>query len=115
MKQYRYNGIDFVETDNSIEIQLVRDGNIVFSTGDGKTCHNFHVKFLNRYNKVHHNEPRSDFIEMVVYSLISNGSKKILLSFFCGLVLQGPVNKLNSFSFLIFFKTIPLRKLLAYI
>ena len=51
MKQYRYNGLDIVENDNSIWIQLVRDGYIVFSTGDGETCFNFDVKFLNSYKK----------------------------------------------------------------
>ena len=58
MKQYRYNGLDIVEADNLICIKNVRDGNIIFSTTDGETCYDFGVKFLNRYNKIYHNEPK---------------------------------------------------------
>ena len=75
MKQYRYNGLDIVEADNLICIKNIRDGNIIFSTRDGETCYDFGVKFLNRYNKIYHNEPKNDFIEMLSYSLISHGIK----------------------------------------
>ena len=58
MKQYRYNGLDIVEADNLICIKNIRDGNNIFSTRDGDTCYDFGVKFLNRYNKIYHNEPK---------------------------------------------------------
>ena len=75
MKQYRHNGLDIVEEDNLIWIKNVRDGNILFSTISGETCYNFHVKFLNRYDKIYHNEPKNDFIEMLSYSLVTHGVK----------------------------------------
>ncbi len=95
MKQYRYNGLDIVEGNNLIWIKNVRDGNIIFSTRDGETSCDFGVKFLNRYSKIYHNEPRNDFIEMLSYSLVTHGVKYFLLGFFCGLVLKGPAIKLN--------------------
>ena len=75
MKQYRYNGLDIVEADNLICIKIIRDGNIIFSTRDGETCYDFGVKILNRYNKIYHNEPKNDFIEMLSYSLSTHGIK----------------------------------------
>ena len=75
MKQYRYNGLDIVEDKNLIWIKNFRDGNIVFSTRDGETCYNFDVKLLNRYDKIYHNEPGNDFIEMLTYSLTTHGVK----------------------------------------
>ena len=69
MKQYRHNGLDIVEVKNLICIKNVRDGNIIFSTRDEETCYDFDVKFLNRYDKVYHNEPKNDFMEMLSYSL----------------------------------------------
>ena len=64
-----------MEVDNLICIKNVRDGNIIFSARDGETCYDFHVKFLNRYDKLYHNEPKNDFIEMLPYSLITHGVK----------------------------------------
>ena len=72
MKRYRYNGLDIVETDNSIWIKNVRDGDIIFSTKDGEVSYGFGVKFLNRYNKIYHNEPKNDFIEIISYSLVTH-------------------------------------------
>ena len=51
MIQYRYNGVDIVETDNLICIKNIREYDIVFSTRKGEVCYDFGVKFLNRYNK----------------------------------------------------------------
>ena len=73
MKQYRYNGLDIVEFDNLIWIKIIRNGAILFSTKDGKTCYDYGVKFLNRYNKIYHNRARNDFIEMITYSLLTHG------------------------------------------
>ena len=75
MKQYRYNGLDIVEGNNLIWIKNVRDGNIIFLTRDGETSYDFGVKFLNRYSKIYHNEPRNDFIEMLSCSLVTHGVK----------------------------------------
>ena len=75
MKQNRYNGLDIVEADNLICIKIIRDGNIIFSTRVGETCYDFGVKFLNGYNKIYHNEPKNDFIEMLSYSLVTHGIK----------------------------------------
>ena len=75
MKLYRYNGLDIAEFDNLIWIKNVRDGNILFSTIDGETSYDFGVKFLNRYDKIYHNEPKNDFIEMISYSLLTHGVK----------------------------------------
>ena len=75
MKQYRYNGLDIVEGNNLIWIKNVRDGNIIFSTRDGETCYDFDAKFLNRYNKIYHNEPKNDFIGMLSYSIVTHGVK----------------------------------------
>ena len=75
MKQYRYNGLDIVECDNLICIKNIREGNIIFSTRDGETCYNFGVKFLNQYDKIYHNEPKNDFIEMLSDSLVTHGVK----------------------------------------
>ena len=63
MKQYRYNGLDVVEHDNLNWLKTVRGGNFLFSTRDGETCYKFDVKFLNRFDKIYHNEPKNDFIE----------------------------------------------------
>ena len=62
MKQNQYNGLDIVEGNNLIWTKNVRDGNIIFSTRDGETCYDFDAKFLNRYNKIYHNEPKNVFI-----------------------------------------------------
>ena len=51
---------------------------------------------MNRYDKIYHNEQRNDFIEMLTFSLITHGVKKILLAFFWGLVLKADI-KLNWF------------------
>ena len=75
MKQYRYNGLDIVEDYNLIWIKNVRDGNFLFSTIGGETSYDLRVKFLNRYNKIYHNEPKNDFIEMISYSLVTHGVK----------------------------------------
>ena len=75
MKQNRYNGLDIVEADDFIWIKNVRDGNIIFSTRERESCYDFDVKFLNRYDKILHNEPKYDFIEMISYSLITHGVK----------------------------------------
>ena len=75
MKLYRYNGLDIAEFDNLIWIKNVRGGNILFSTIDGKTSYDFGVKFLNRYDKIYHNEPKNDFIEMISHSLLTHGVK----------------------------------------
>ena len=75
MKQYRYNGLDIVEDNNIIRIKNVRDGNIIFSTIDGETCYDYGVKFLNRFDKIYHNDPISDFIEKITYSLVTHGVK----------------------------------------
>ena len=75
MKQNRYNGLDIVEDDNLIWIKKIRDGNIILSTIDGETCYDFDVKFLNRHDRLYHNEPKNDFIEMVSYSFITHGVK----------------------------------------
>ena len=75
MNQYRYNGLDIVEFDNLIWIKNIRDGKIIFSTREGEVCYDFGVKFLNRYNKIYHNEPKNDFIEMISYSLLTHGIK----------------------------------------
>ena len=75
MKKYRHTGLDIVEEDNLIWIKNVRDGNILFSTIGGETCYNFDVKFLNRYDKIYHNEPKYDFIEILSYSLVTHGVK----------------------------------------
>ena len=75
MKQYRYNGLDIVEDDNLFWIKNFRDGNIIFSTKKGEICYNFGVKFLNKYDKIYHNEPKNYFIEMISYSLVTHGVK----------------------------------------
>ena len=75
MKQYRHNGLDIVEEDNLLWIKIVRDGNTLFSTIGGETCYNFDVKFLNRYDKIYHNEHRNDFKEILSYSLVTHGVK----------------------------------------
>ena len=75
MIQYRYNGVDIVETDNLYCIKNIREYDIVFSTRKGEVCYDFGVKFLNRYNKIYHNEPKKDFIEMLSYSLVTHGVK----------------------------------------
>ena len=75
MKRYRYNGLDIVEADSLICKKNFRDGNIIFSTRGGEVCYDFGVKFLNRYNKIYHNEPRNDFVEMLSYSLVTHGVK----------------------------------------
>ena len=75
MRRYRYNGLDIVEDNNSIHLKNVRDGKVIFYTDNGNTCYNYDVKFLNRFDKIYHNDPRSDFIEMVAYSLITHGVK----------------------------------------
>ena len=75
MKQYRYNGLDIVENDNLIWIKNVRDGNIIFSTKEGEVRYAFVVKFLNRYNKIYHNEPKKYFLERLSYSLVTHGVK----------------------------------------
>ena len=73
MRHYRYNGLDIVENNDFIWIKNVRDGDIIFSTRDGDTCYNYEVKFLNRFDKLYHNEPKIDFIEMITYSLLTHG------------------------------------------
>ena len=75
MKQNRYNGLDIVEDDNLIWIKNVRGGNILFSTRGGETGYNFHVKFLYRFDKIYHNEPKNEFIERISYSLVTHGVK----------------------------------------
>ena len=75
MKQYRYNGLDVVEANNLICIKNIGDENIIFSKIDGVVCYDFGAKFLNRYNKIYHNEPKNDFIEMLSYSLVTHGVK----------------------------------------
>ena len=75
MRQCRYNGLETLEADNLIWIKNVRDGNITFSTRDGETCYNFDIKFLNRFDKIYHIEPKNDFIEMISYSLVTHGVK----------------------------------------
>ena len=75
MRQYRNNGLDIVEADNLIWIKHVRDENIILSTRDGETCYNCHVKFLNRVDKIYHKGTKYDFIEMIYYSLVTNGVK----------------------------------------
>ena len=75
MKQYRYNGLDIVEVDNLICIKNIREGNIIFSTKEGEVCYDLGVKFLNRCNKIYHNDPKNDFIEMLSYSLVTHGVK----------------------------------------
>ena len=75
MKQYRYNGLDIVEADNLIWVRNIRDRSIIFSTREGETCYNFDVKFLNRYDKIYHNEPKNDCTEMISYSLVTHGVK----------------------------------------
>ena len=87
MEQNRFNGLDIVEDDNLNWIKIVRDGDIIFSTIDGETCYKYDVQVLNRFDKLYHNEPKHDFIEMLTYSLITHVVKKILLAFFWGLVL----------------------------
>ena len=72
MKQYRYNGLDIVEDKNLIWIKNVRDGNVIFSTRYGEFCYDFGVKFLNRYDRLYHNEPKNDFIELICYSLVTH-------------------------------------------
>ena len=62
-----------MEDDNLIWIKNVRDANIVFSTKDGETCYNYDVKVLYRFDKLYHNEPKNDFIEMISYSLGTHG------------------------------------------
>ena len=73
MRHYRYNGLDIVENNDFIWIKNVRDGDIIFSTRGGDTCYNYEVKFLNRFDKLYHNEPKNDFIEMITYSLLTHG------------------------------------------
>ena len=75
MKQYRYNGLDIVEDNNLIWIKNVKNRNIIFSTRSGESCYDFDVKFLNRYDRLYHNEPKNDFIEMICYSLVTHGIK----------------------------------------
>ena len=75
MKQYRYNGLHIVEVDNLICIKNIREGNIIISTKEGEVFYDFGVKFLNRYNKIYHNDPKNDFIEMLSYSLATHGVK----------------------------------------
>ena len=64
-----------MEANNLICIKNIRDENIIFSKIDGVVCYDFNVKFLNRYNKIYHNEPKNDFIEMLSYSLVTHGVK----------------------------------------
>ena len=73
MRQYRYNGLDIVEADILIWIKNVRDGDIIFSTSSGESCYEYGVKFSNRYDRIYHNQPRSDFREMISYSLLTHG------------------------------------------
>ena len=73
MKQYRYNGLDIVEDDSLILIKNVRNRNIILSNRYGESCYDFGVKFLNRYDRLYHNEPKNDFIEMICYSLVTHG------------------------------------------
>ena len=75
MNQYRCNGLDIVEDDNLIWIKNIRDGNIIFSTKKGEICYDCGVKFLKRYDKIYHNEPKNEFIEMISYSLVTHGVK----------------------------------------
>ena len=75
MRQYRYNGLDIVESDILIWIKNLRNGDIMFSMRSGETVHEYGVKFLNRYDRIYHNRPRSDFIEMITYSLLTHGVK----------------------------------------
>ena len=75
MRQYRYNGLDIVEIDNLIWIKNIRNGDIIFSTREGETVYEYGVKFLNRCDRIFHNQPRSDFIEMITYSLLTHGVK----------------------------------------
>ena len=75
MKQYLYNGLDIVEDDNLILIKTVRNRTIIFSTRYGESCYDFAVKFLNSYDRLYHNEPKNDFIEMICYSLVTHGIK----------------------------------------
>ena len=75
MKQYRYNGLDIVEVNKLIRIKNISEGIIIFSTREGEVCYDFGVKFLNRYNKIYHNGPKNDFIEMLSYSLVTHGVK----------------------------------------
>ena len=76
-----------MEVNNLIWILNIRVGNIIFSMREGEVCYDFGVKFLNRYNKICHNEPKNDFIEMLSYSLVTHGVKQILLGFFWGFIL----------------------------
>ena len=75
MKQYRYNGLDIVEVSNLIRLKNLSEGIIIFSTREREVCYDFGVKFLNRYNKIYHNEPKNNFIEMLSYSLVTHGVK----------------------------------------
>jgi len=75
MRRYRYNGLDIVEDNNSIQLKNVGDGSVIFYTDNGNTCYNYDVKFLNRFDKIYHNEPKNDFIEMISYSLVTHGVK----------------------------------------
>jgi len=75
MRRYRYNGLDIVEDNNSIQLKNVGDGSVIFYTDNGYTCYNYDVKFLNRFDKIYHNEPKNDFIEMISYSLVTHGVK----------------------------------------
>jgi len=75
MGRYRCIGLDIVEDSNSIQLKNVTDGNVIFFTDNGNTCYNYDVKFLNRFDKIYHKDPRNDFIEMVAYSLITHGVK----------------------------------------
>ena len=77
MITYIYNGLQIKEDLNHIHItnKDIRNGSIVFSTIDGATCYDYGVKFLNQFNKLYHNAPRSDYIEMITYSLVTHGVK----------------------------------------
>ena len=75
MEQYCYNGLDFVEIHNLVWIKNLRDSDIKFSNKDGETCYEFDVKLLNKFEKIHHTEPRNVIIELITYSLITHGVK----------------------------------------
>ena len=75
MRTYLYNGLEIEEDLNLIHITKkdIRNGSIVFSTIGGDTCYDYGVKFLNHFDKLYHNAPRSDYIEMITYSLVTHG------------------------------------------
>ena len=49
------------------------DGKIFFSTRHEETCYEYGVKFLNQYHRIFHNQPRSYFVEIISYLLVSHG------------------------------------------